>query len=966
MTEPRVSPTEKYPTHHVSFEHKGRKVGLLLLNDGKAIHESFMPRTSMQISQGDSEYGAYELPYTPVTQKEWIGGRGQKDLETDKTRYADSWGIDTSRGRITLGPKVTEGVLADTQKVVAFEAVRAQDQSPTFEWRQTSAGPPPKYEACWLPERGHVSHVAVMGEFTWTRSEPLAAISLYLARTASIRLIVVEKNSNYDDVPLTSKIDAILNRKVHMVTPPGGWNLTKIIDQSFSVPYRETDAIEVKLPLQATPKKDASYVVLLLCTDYRDGLRKYSFSGTDFIPATMWGPLIGTTNQPAVQSEIYGSLARNANITANPHSIIVTQPASKCSAMLNALAFKLYVNHSIIGPCDSLFFDYRGSKFLVQSPWIGAPARLYIEGYHGWVRSDTFTPSRTYANGVGQDAVGAKIKIINGKGSTEETRWRTISWVFTDPASGEVGVDLPWNLPQDRSSEYAIVGTGRWTEVSLDNYAINAPGFTRPVTSVAVCDNIVYFAQGEEAPIIAMTYGSDGGTPPKWKLRFRTLPAEHTATFLKMIQNAEGKKKLWRARSAASTVASADLPAWNNDPVWSDDIVCGNKNYRITGLQAYGDPRIPWVLKEDGFGGIANDIYDQVPLEEFVAVADDTNGQANIQRGVYLYLSMLHGLERYYENRLDDVGPDRDEGLPPHRLGNINALLAYPGRMYAAYDHPTGESSILIWNDIGWHEIYRGQAGMRLRGMSVQVIPGEVCDRLWFSTLSGIYWMPIAIDPIKQSDYEYTDYGYLETSWINGSYRDLTKFFRSLRVFAEGLEKDENGDPKVWITIQYKVDQDNAEWIRVKGSIDESPSEELLLTDANGETYNVAGQRIKFRIELHSTEPLKTPHVNAYTLDMVTRVPLKQTWKLSFHLDSLQLDISGKHTDASPEEIMDLLREFADPLRTPTPVLMRGLFSQHDMRRVFIEPSSVEIIRAVYDKGKRELGEIGQLTVIPA
>ena len=49
------------------------------------------------------------------------------------------------------------------------------------------------------------------------------------------------------------------------------------------------------------------------------------------------------------------------------------------------------------------------------------------------------------------------------------------------------------------------------------------------------------------------------------------------------------------------------------------------------------------------------------------------NGTAAMQFGVYLYFNLEGGMvERYYDQRLDDVGPNRDEGLPADRQGEIN------------------------------------------------------------------------------------------------------------------------------------------------------------------------------------------------------------------------------------------------------------------------------------------------------
>ncbi len=147
----------------------------------------------------------------------------------------------------------------------------------------------------------------------------------------------------------------------------------------------------------------------------------------------------------------------------------------------------------------------------------------------------------------------------------------------------------------------------------------------------------------------------------------------------------------------AGTVARSDAKTSGNNLVLGTGIVVGSTNIPITGLERYGSPEVLWVLKEDSQWAVQNDIPDQIPLREMASVRSDKNGRAHLVHGVYLYFSLLHSLQRYFRNNLDDVGPSQDFGLPADRQGPIVDMVGYPGVFFCAVDAgPAYFSSILM------------------------------------------------------------------------------------------------------------------------------------------------------------------------------------------------------------------------------------------------------------------------------
>ena len=87
-----------------------------------------------------------------------------------------------------------------------------------------------------------------------------------------------------------------------------------------------------------------------------------------------------------------------------------------------------------------------------------------------------------------------------------------------------------WNIDQDATTEVAIVGTGKWKEIT-------GHGITKAVTSVCVVNDIVYFALGEGTAIRRMRMVNTAGV---WTAQFADEPSGNDATHLEVIQNESG------------------------------------------------------------------------------------------------------------------------------------------------------------------------------------------------------------------------------------------------------------------------------------------------------------------------------------------------------------------------------------------------------------------------------------------
>lgn len=628
----------------------------------------------------------------------------------------------------------------------------------------------------------------------------------------------------------------------------------------------------------------------------------------------------------------------------------------------------LYFEISSVGRGKMIFFEYRNTEMVVSSPEDGGAPRLFMNGYHGMATSNSTDKAKlnTALDLSDFDATGGVVQVFKGPGAADETNWRKIESQSQGGSNDYflTEYDDEWGTTHTAATEFATMGVDFWQEIT-------GHGLTARVTSVIVVGDYVYFAQGDLVNVRRGTYDQTASgsmsDPAEW-----TWDAEGNiattyigATFLSLIPTTTGTFKIWAAQASTSKVYSADPATSWADLTWAQangSKVIGNPATKITGMVGYGDPRAPWIFKEDGFGSITSDVYGEVSISELASVRSELNGRANVQHGVYLHFSMLEGFERYYEQRLDDMGPNRDEGLPETRRGHIAHAISYAGQVIACIDAGRyGYSSIFSYTELGWHELYRSASlGKRIRYLHIQPIPGDTVDRLWFGEEEDIYWLPIAINPLKQPDYPFTDTGYLITSWIETGFAEIIKFWKSLAVFALNLSASHQT-----ITVSYQTDGegDDDAWHALPSTFDTSPVEEVLLSAG----YNVTGKQIRFKVALTSDDETVSPHVRAYTVEGVTRVPPARQWGATFQADDITInDAEGDVDEFDMYDLLSQLEEWANSNEQAAPLLMRSVLSKYDNKYVFIDAPNVQLREVAVWEDQREVKAIGNLSITEA
>jgi len=868
---PTATATSIAPTHHVTLFDGTTTIGFILVDregneEPKAIQRRAQNRTSLKGSTGEGTYSDFEPPYIPVVQSDWSGGRGQEDFERDRSRFFDSYRVNTwMSSQVILGP---------------------QEQYTT----------------------GYrVDDYIMPGSVTWTS---LLTGDRYLARSFSA------EGGAMDRVYLW----------VRRVGTPGNL-VVELNNNSAGDPDTARETVTV------TPATFGS--------DTASVLYSFDWSGTNTLTGS-------TTYWVKIYAASVDSAANHWELATS--STVGTTEKSSNNSSWSAASVGLYFR--LIDADDDrehIFFEYKQGQYMVSKPTDGSAAQLWINGDRGAADANTgalTTLVDATKSWTTNEFANAVVILTAGTGSEEIVDWRVIS----SNTGTALTVSPAWNITHDTTTEYVIVADDTWIEIT-------GHGLTKPVTDVQVSKDVIYFAQADSTNIRRANFYNNAGT---WTARYAD-DGTNKGTFLELVEDPVDGQQVWVADVGAGTVARANAQSWGTDLTLGTAITVGNTNTRITGLDKYGSPEVLWVLKEDSQWAVQNDIPDQIPLREMGSVRSDKNGRAHLVHGVYLYFSLLHSLERYFRNNLDDVGPSLDFGLPANRQGPIVDLVGYPGIFFAAVDGGTANySSILVTSGSrDWHELYRApQTGQRIRNLHFQVIPGSTIDRLWFSQGTDVLWLPFpsdTLDPFRDSNYLFTHEGHLITSWMYAGMQSVAKFFKSVKVFGENY----SGSTQI-IECDYQTDGDTetSTWNNISGTFDTIPVEEIDLV-ADSVANAVTGRRVRFRFRFYTGSNAATPRMKAAVAEMFGKIDQKYSLSFSFRAQDFDEDLQGRLSSDRVETLQNQLETWASSAQ---PLQFRNLYSPFDDKTVSLV--SVELDPVDVDPESQEEVLMGSATVL--
>ena len=593
------------------------------------------------------------------------------------------------------------------------------------------------------------------------------------------------------------------------------------------------------------------------------------------------------------------------------------------------IANKLYTAKSFI---------YKKAVFFVTNYDDDSAPSIYMNGLFGMAKDNATDKSKlnTGLNLSGKDLTGSVVYILSGPGKNEIHPYRKILSNTTTGTNDVITVDTNWKITHTTTTEFVIINNNLFTEVT-------GHGLTHSVTSVLVVDDIIYFAQGADNYLYRMRWNNGS---------WAASQDSDKGDFLSLVPKSTGGMQIWKAVASTCMVSNADIQAWGTNLTFTSSNngkACGSTGYKITGLVSYGEYPIPYILKEGSVGGIQDGVYSEAPLDEMKNVASENNGRTSLTFGPYLFFSLLDGLERYYNGDMTDMGPNKNEGMPYSRRGNIVAMSGYPNRFYAAIDGGyTGFSSILCYNNLGWHELFRGLPGSQITSLSAQIIPGDTVDRLWFTCGPSMYWMPLSINPRNDENMTYNTGGQVISSWIYAGRENTKKAWTGITLFTEKADANNK------ILVEYRVDNDT-DWTSA-GTINTSPVQELDLKSAD-----VTGYRFQYRVTMTNTSTTAL-WVKAISIECMEYVPDKLSYTLQFIVEDEIEDLEGDDDSYSTAEsiynVLDGWKKGANILT------MRTIYSLHDNKMVWI--ASLETKPVMINTSAPKESHIGTLVLLEA
>jgi len=575
------------------------------------------------------------------------------------------------------------------------------------------------------------------------------------------------------------------------------------------------------------------------------------------------------------------------------------------------------------------FFEYRYMRYLLRQEGTSAP-KVYINGDRGMADDNTGSLNKLIdasKNWTPNEYVGAVVMVIGGTGITESQNWRTV----TGNTINELLVDTNWVITHDTTTEYVILGTNAWREIS-------GHGLTAFTSSICVVNNICYFPQGDSTNLKRMQWNTSTG------LHDWADDGTNKAVHMTTVRDSTNGLEIWKSNNKDAngkiSVAKAAVAAWGTNLTFGTALEFADDYGRINNIVEYGEEETKnlWIFREGMVYDVLNGKIDKIPIEELRVLMAPANAKAVTIHNVYMLFGWGAGIERYYDYNLDDVGPNRDKGLPAERQGSCIALLGNPGSYFAAYDGGVdGYSCILVQNGkgsngAGWHEIYRGAKGERIQDISFQPVYNQP-DRLWVAIGDDVFWlyMPsLTLDPTQDSQYRYTHESVVVGAYMHGGMPDLIKLFNSIKIFSENLKENEQ-----YVMIDYQVETDTT-WNPIREAYHLSPMQEQQIN----RDYGVNAKRFRWRLRSQTHDCTKTPKIKAVIMETIGLMKPKFSYTINYRLDGQDKNLRGETEDLMPEEKQDILDEWVASL---TPLVMRCVRKRFDNKRVFIDPMPLSL-----------------------
>jgi hypothetical protein len=463
------------------------------------------------------------------------------------------------------------------------------------------------------------------------------------------------------------------------------------------------------------------------------------------------------------------------------------------------------------------FFFLEGALYAVSVNDAGTTSLLRMNGTRGTATAATTTTlTNTNVTMTTNVHLGAYIRIIDGTG---DGQYRVIA----SNTATQFTVTVAWDVTPDTTSKYIVYSSDDWPAVT------GTPGIGAVKNKPAVVSNIAYFPQGQAVNVRRMRVNASS----------HDFAADGTNRADLLGVNVEGTAPLiYAANAATAKIKSASVVTWGTDLTFGTEKPIGGSEYRITNLFTHN--KLLKVFKEDGVYTYNNGVVEKDGMQ-FSDIPDPTTGLAIGTQNGTLWWGWAHSVVRQIGNNVDDMLNFKKgyDGVDEARKGYVSCIVSALGWLFFVIDGgTTGISSILVYNGMGWHEVFRGWGvGVRIRNAVWQPNFGTR-GRLWFDAAGDLMFMDfplLAANPLKDTLFCYHHEGVCFSATYDAHDQNLYKVLSHLRVFTER--------GSVEVDYQTNANVGTGTWT-VLDTADTQPAEDLTLS--LGGVFQV---RFRFRLQ---------------------------------------------------------------------------------------------------------------------
>ncbi len=903
-----VNDTTKIPSHHITIDDGSTTVGLILADGATSIQQQPYNSSSLQFNTGRQGYGSFEPPYTSIDQTDWSGGLGQLHYK-DPSKFYDSYNMWT----------LTDGTLMPAP-LWRFILDKTRDDQATYMPGTNGlmdGGTADAIDVTWQSLTDANRYMA--SQFTAPSAISVGFVWLYIRSfgtpgTLSVA-IYTDDGGNGDAVP----VSAVANSTVQLASA----NVAKASPEGkgFGQLVCFVPATSPSL------SNNISYHVVV-----------FGAAGDD--STNYWE--VGYSANDAQYGPVYSKSSDGASWSTSDGPIFYHLATTRKDAKMH-------------------FVTYKNALYACSEPLDGTAGKVYLNGDRGvstGSSSSTTLEDSTQSWFSGQwvdnnDRLNAYVHIFNGTGEGQVRR------IIGNDAN-TLTVEPAWDITPiqggtDTGSEYVIIGSAWWQDVTPTNSTYT---ITKPITDVFVLWGVMYCCQGEDANVAKLREFNDNSSPGVWKdfhgenaNTHDTLvidDANFVAQYLTSVYDPVNENFVWRARNQnpaewtgtnQTSVSKADDVVWSSNMSFGSGIPIGTRDHLITSIAVYNNKL--WVGKEDSIWYIDHDgSFDraypvQIGLE---AMTDPENSATMIAKDLFLIFNWAHSVEKLYGSTLDDIGPWRGAGLVTRARGPIVDLIPVIGWMFAAVDAgPNGQSSVLAYNDRGWHTLFRGPSRIlnafsgdndnpRIRSLHWQSIPGkDSTNFLWYEMGGEIFFMRMprsTLNPAQDPELDIAPESYVISSMMDASYSELEKHYEKARHVSNKVDGT--------FYLDYDADPDpfSFSWTNATQT-GSTPSFEYDISQSRKRNM-----MLRTRISSTGTQDSTDNIINGIILDAFARTPVKYNWVFPITLDEYQKTLDGQ-IDLNLETKYAQLNTWAGQAQELT---IRSVFHWMDNKTAVVEP----------------------------